>query len=41
MDIRNTARLFSQFGLAVAPLIERNKIITHTDIVLQGISHHE
>lgn len=44
MDIRYTARLFSQFGLAVAPVIERDRIIgivTYTDIVLQGMSHHE
>ena len=44
MDIRYTARLFSQFGLAVAPVIERDRIIgvvTYTDIVLQGMSLHE
>ena len=44
MDIRYTARLFSQFGLAVAPVIERDRIVgivTYTDIVLQGMSMHE
>lgn len=41
MDIRYTARLFSQFGLAVAPVIERDEVlgvVTYTDIVLQGMS---
>ncbi len=44
MDIRYTARLFSQFGLAVAPVIEHDEIIgvvTYTDIVLQGLSTHQ
>lgn len=44
MDIRYTARLFSQFGLAVAPVIEKEEIIgvvTYTDIVLQGMSAHQ
>lgn len=44
MDIRYTARLFGQFGLAVAPVIERDRIIgvvTYTDIVLRGMSLHE
>ena len=41
MDIRYTARLFGQFGLAVAPVIEEDGIIgivTYTDIVLLGMS---
>jgi len=40
MDIRYTARLFNQFGIAVAPVIEHSKllgIVTYTDIVLQGL----
>ena len=44
MDIRYTARLFSQFGLAVAPVIEHDEIIgvvTYTDIVLRGLSVQE
>ena len=43
MDIRYTARLFSQFGIAVAPVIHHDEIIgvvTYTDIVLQGLSAH-
>jgi predicted transcriptional regulator len=44
MDIRYTARLFSQFGLAVAPVIEQDRIVgvvSYDDIVLQGIPVHE
>lgn len=44
MNIRYTARLFSQFGIAVAPVIEHDEIIgvvTYTDIVLQGLSAHD
>jgi len=43
MNIRYTARLFSQFGIAVAPVIDHDEIIgvvTYTDIVLQGLSAH-
>ena len=41
MDIRYTARLFSQFGLAVAPVIDRDSVVgvvTYADIVLRGMS---
>ncbi len=41
MDIRYTARLFDNFGLAVAPVIEDGEIlgvVTYTDIVLEGLS---
>lgn len=44
MNIRYTARLFSQFGLSVAPVVENDKVIgivTYTDIVLQGLSVDE
>ena len=44
MDIRYTARLFSQFGLAVAPVIEKQRIIgivTYTDIVMQGMGIYD
>jgi predicted transcriptional regulator len=44
MNIRYTARLFSQFGIAVAPVIEHDEIIglvTYTDIVLRGLSAHD
>jgi predicted transcriptional regulator len=44
MDIRYTARLFSQFGLSVAPVIDQDEIIgvvTYTDIVLRGMSTYE
>ena len=40
MDIRYTARLFNQFGIAVAPVMEQGEIIgivTYTDIVLRGL----
>lgn len=41
MDIRYTARLFNQFGLAVAPVIDNGEVIgivSYTDIVLHGLS---
>ena len=41
MDIRYTARLFGQFGLAVAPVIDNGEVVgtvTYTDIVLEGLS---
>ncbi|MDH3314511.1 MAG: CBS domain-containing protein [Betaproteobacteria bacterium] len=44
MDIRYTVRLFSQFGIAVAPVIEQGEIIgvvTYTDIVLHSLSANE
>lgn len=44
MDIRYTARLFNQFGLAVAPVIDHDRIVgvvTYTDIVLRGMSAHD
>ena len=40
MDIRYCARLFENFGLARAPVIENGKVIGvvgYTDIVLQGL----
>ncbi len=44
MNIRYTVRLFNQFGLAVAPVIEQGEIIgvvTYTDIVLQSLPSDE
>lgn len=41
MDIRYTARLFDNFGLSVAPVIDEGTIVgvvTYTDIVLEGLS---
>ena len=41
MDIRYAARLFSQFGISVAPVIEQGEVIgivTYADIVLHGLS---
>lgn len=41
MDIRYTARMFGQFGIAVAPVIEHGEIlgvVTYTDIVMRGLS---
>ena len=41
MDIRYTARLFAQFGISVAPVIEGGEVlgvVTYTDIVLRGLS---
>ena len=43
MDIRYCARLFENFGLARAPVIDKGKvvgIVGYTDIVLQGIRDH-
>ncbi len=40
MDVRYTARLFSNFGIAVAPVIQHHEVlgvITYTDIVLRGL----
>lgn len=44
MNIRYTVRLFNQFGIAVAPVIEQGEIIgvvTYTDIVLQSLPSDE
>jgi predicted transcriptional regulator len=41
MDIRYCARMFEQFGLSRAPVIERGKIIgvvSYTDMVLRGLA---
>ena len=41
MDIRYCARLFEQFGLSRAPVIEDSKIvgiISFTDMVLHGLA---
>ncbi len=41
MNIRYTARLFNNFGIAVAPVIEQGNIIgvvTYTDIVMRGLA---
>jgi predicted transcriptional regulator len=43
MDIRYCARLFEQFGLSRAPVIEHGKVIgivSFTDMVLKGIVDH-
>jgi predicted transcriptional regulator len=40
MDIRYVARLFDQFGLSRAPVVEDGEvigIISHTDMVLKGL----
>jgi len=40
MDIRYVARLFDQFGLSRAPVVENGEvvgIISHTDMVLKGL----
>ncbi len=40
MDIRYCARLFDQFGLSRAPVVENNEIIgivSYTDMVLKGL----
>lgn len=40
MDIRYTARLFSQFGLSVAPVVDHDQIVgvvTYNDMVLEGL----
>ena len=42
MDVRYCARLFENFGLAKAPVIENEKVIGmvgYEDIVLKGIYH--
>ncbi len=44
MDIRYTVRLFGQFGIAVAPVIEKGEItgiVTYTDIVLNSLTVEE
>lgn len=44
MDIRYTVRMFSQFGIAVAPVIEKGEIsgvVTYADIVLHSLSVNE
>ena len=41
MDIRYCARMFEQFGLSRAPVIERGNIIgvvSYTDMVLRGLA---
>lgn len=43
MDIRYCARMFEQFGLSRAPVIENGKVIgivSFTDMVLKGIADH-
>jgi len=43
MDIRYCARMFEQFGLSRAPVVENNKVIgivSFTDMVLKGIVDH-
>jgi len=43
MDIRYCARLFEQFGLSRAPVIEDGKVIgivSFTDMVLKGVADH-
>jgi len=42
MDIRYCARLFEQFGITRAPVLERGKVIgivSFTDMVLRGLSN--
>ncbi len=44
MNIRYTVRLFNQFGIAVAPVIEQGDIIgvvSYTDIVLHSLPSDE
>ena len=44
MDIRYCARMFDQFGLSRAPVIENGKVIgivSFTDIVLKGLTDHQ
>jgi CBS domain-containing protein len=41
MDIRYCARMFEQFGLSRAPVIENGKVIgivSFTDMVLKGVA---
>jgi CBS domain-containing protein len=43
MDIRYCARMFEQFGLSRAPVIENGKvvgIVSFTDMVLKGVVDH-
>lgn len=43
MDIRYCARMFEQFGLSRAPVVEDGKvvgIVSFTDMVLKGIADH-
>jgi CBS domain-containing protein len=43
MDIRYCARMFEQFGLSRAPVIDNGKvvgIVSFTDMVLKGIADH-
>lgn len=41
MDIRHASKLFGQFGLSRAPVVDRNGkiigIISHTDMVMKGL----
>ena len=44
MDIRYCARMFDQFGLSRAPVIDNGKVIgivSFTDIVLKGLTDHQ
>lgn len=44
MDIRYCARMFEQFGLSRAPVIENGKvvgIVSFTDMVLRGLSDYD
>ncbi len=44
MDVRYCARLFENFGLSKAPVIEGDKVlgmVGYEDIVLKGIFHQE
>jgi CBS domain-containing protein len=44
MDIRYCARMFEQFGLSRAPVIENGKVIgivSFTDIVPKGLTDHQ
>ncbi len=44
MDIRYCARMFDQFGLSRAPVVENGKVIgivSYTDMVLKGIVGNE
>lgn len=43
MDIRYCARMFEQFGLSRAPVVENGKvvgIVSFTDMVLKGVVDH-
>jgi len=43
MDIRYCTRLFENFGLSRAPVVDKNKvvgIVGYTDIVLRGVRDH-